>query len=99
MELRYPPSYVLDEMKFYEVNAALRYSHYAYKDSWEQARLIAYFIAQTNSTKRLDIEDVIKFYWEKEEKHTSISKEEIERLKRQAAQYIKASNNKEIREI
>ena len=86
------PSYVLDEMELYEIRALLNYEHYSHRDDWEQARMIAYMIAQVNSKKKLSYQDITKFYWENEddEKHeTSISKEDIERLKKQAQAYIK----------
>lgn len=59
----------------------------AYKDSWEQARLVAYMIAQTNSQKKLKLTDIIKFHWEKEESITTISNEDVDRLRERAKQY------------
>lgn len=89
MQLHYNPSYVLDEMQWYEINAALKYIYYSYKDNWEQARLIAWMIAQTNSRKKLSFEDIVKFNWEKEEiGDTSITKQDIERLKKAAKAYL-----------
>ena len=86
------PSYVLDEMEFYEIRPLLKYEYYSHRDDWEQARMIAYMVAQTNSKKRLSYQDITKFYWEKEEKEehdTSISKQDIKRLKEKADAYIK----------
>lgn len=84
------PSYVLDEMEFYEIKALLKYEHYSHRDEWEQARLIAYMVAQVNSKKKLTFQDITKFYWEneQEEHDTSISRKDIERLKKQAEAYI-----------
>lgn len=66
----------------------MQYEYLAYKDSWEQARLIAYMIAQTNSTKRLKLSDILKFHWEKEDaSDTSLSNEDVERLRQKAKQY------------
>lgn len=62
------------------------YEFLSYKDSWEQARLISYLIAQTNTTKQLKLTDILKFHWE-EEADTSISNEDVERLKQKAQQY------------
>lgn len=76
----------------YEVRAIMKYQYYAHKDEWESSRLIAYLIAQTNSKRKLSFTDIVKFHWEKEEEseeETTISKEEIERLKREADQYYK----------
>ena len=91
------PSYVLDEMEFYEINALLKYEHYSHKDDWEQARLIAYMVAQVNSKKKLTFQDITKFYWEDEqdEHDTSINKRDIERLKQKAEAYITELNKTE----
>ncbi|MCF0185738.1 MAG: hypothetical protein HUJ98_04515 [Bacteroidaceae bacterium] len=62
-------------MEWYEIKALMKYDYYSYKDSWEQARLIAYLIAQTNSTKKLRLLDIIRFHWDTDEAtpDTSIS--------------------------
>ena len=77
-------------MEFYEIRALLKYEHYSHRDEWEQARLIAYMVAQVNSKKKLKFQDITKFYWEEEEHDTSISKEDVERLKKKADEYIKS---------
>lgn len=89
--MHFPPDYVLDRMEWYEINAALKYQHYTFKEDWEQARLIAYVMAQVNSKKRLKIEDIIKFPWDKENNidDTKITKEDIERLNKLAQAYKK----------
>lgn len=72
------------------------------KDSWEQARLIAYVIAQSNSTKRLKPSDIIKFGWEQtDDKQTTnqsntITLEEFERIKAMALQREKVLKDKGI---
>ena len=83
-------------MQWYEISAALKYQYYAVKDGWEQARLISFLIAQSNSTKKLKMEDILEFPWEKNsnepiEDRTMITKEDIERLRKEAEQYL---NNK-----
>lgn len=96
MQCGYSAKYVLDEMEMYEVNAAMKYQYHSYKQGWEQARLVAYIVAQTQSTKRLTIQDIVKFEWEKEQEEdvdTSITKEQIEALKAQAQMYLKTQNN------
>lgn len=82
-------------MQWYEVNAALKYSYYAYKDGWEQSRFISYLIAQTNSRKKLTLEDITKFYWEKDniiESDTKITKKDIDRLNKMAQAYLNNKN-------
>lgn len=75
----------MDEMEMYEIRAVMDYEYLAHKDSWEQARLVAYLVAQSNSSKRINITDIAKFYWEKEEQ--AISNDDISRLKEKANQY------------
>lgn len=77
-------------MEWYEINAALEYQHYSFKEDWEQTRLIAFMIAQVNSKKRLKMEDIIKFPWDNElhdSEDTKITKEDIERLNKMAEAY------------
>lgn len=90
LKLHYPPEYVLDRMEMYEIRAIMDYEYMAHKDSWEQARLVAYLVAQSNSTKELKPQDIIKFYWEKDiagTDNTTLSNADKERLKERAKQY------------
>lgn len=64
----------------------MEYEYYAHKDGWEQARLVAYLIAQTNSTKQLKVTDILKFAWDSDT-DTSISNEDVARLRDKAKQY------------
>ena len=77
-------------MEMYEVRAIMDYEYLAHKDSWEQARLVAYLVAQSNSSKQLKATDITKFYWEKEEAGsdtTALSNADKQRLKEKAKQY------------
>lgn len=93
LHLGFDAEYVMDKMQMYEVSALMRYSYHKHKEDWEQARLISYLIAQTNSTKKLKIDDIIKFTWEKEQKNEKqnmdISQEEIEMLTKKAMEMEK----------
>lgn len=64
----------------------MSHSYYRHRESWEQSRLIAFLIAQTHSSKKLKLEDVMKFPWEKDTTPDAqkISKEDIERLTKEA---------------
>lgn len=78
-------------MEMYEVKAIMDYAYYAHKDEWEQSRLVAWMVAQVNSKKKIKLEDIIAFYWEKEkdaDTTTSISNADVDRLRKQAQQYI-----------
>lgn len=72
------------------------FGYYKHKEQWEQTRLISYLIAQTNSKKKLRLQDIIKFQWETDNESTKITNEEINDLSKQA-QEIEAmfAENKE----
>lgn len=58
------------------------------RESWEQTRLLGYIIAQANSTKSLKQTDILRFPWDEEdEKDTSVSDEDVKRLRALAKQY------------
>lgn len=89
------PDYVLDKIEWYEISALMKYQYYCMKDNWEQARLIAFMIAQTNSKHKLKLQDIIPFTWEEDETfedNKPISKSEVERLKQQAQNYLLNKN-------
>lgn len=94
MQLHYSPQYVLDEMQMYEVQVAMKYGYYANKDVWEANRLTAYIMAQVNSKRKLKVADIVTFPWEDKEEasDTRISKEDIQRLQKQAETYLKHNN-------
>ena len=74
----------------YEVQPLITFMHLKHRDSWEQSRMIAYIIAQVNSRKKLNPTDIIKFAWDNEEeinKETSMSNEDLERLRKKAKEY------------
>lgn len=81
----------MDQMQVYEVEDILKNLGETDVNSWEQTRFITYCIAQANSKKKLKPSDVMKFSWDKtinRTGETSISKEDIERLKQKAEQYL-----------
>ena len=89
-----PPSYILNEMEWYEINSLFKYRHYVSKESWEQARLITYMTAQVNSKRHLKLTDIITFPWEKEdEEQTKVTDEDVKRLKAMAQDYLSKGNN------
>lgn len=91
--MKIAPEYVLDRMQMYEVKTLLKYSYFSSKNNWEQARFIAYIIAASNSTKKIEMKDLIEFPWESEkpinESPAEITKQDFERLKQKAEQYLK----------
>ena len=76
-------------MQMYELEPLISNIHKRNKESWEQARLLAYITAQVNSTKKLKPSDIITFSWDEDTTgDTSISNEDVQRLKNKAKQYI-----------
>lgn len=75
----------------YEMRPLIKASHLKSKDSWEQSRMIAYIIAQSNSQKRLKPSDIISFAWDEEKPNdnTSVSNDDVERIMKKADELIK----------
>lgn len=93
LKLGLDPEYVLDRMRMYEAKSYMEYSHYREQDSWEQARLISYVQAQTQSSKKLKVTDIMRFPWEKDYKPEVMSDKDWERLKMRADALSKIINN------
>lgn len=75
----------------YEIVPYIQNIHLRSKEGWEQARLNAYITAQVNSSKKLKITDIMEFPWENKttkKGDTSISNEDVERLKIKAKQWM-----------
>lgn len=85
------PDYFLDKMQWYEVEACLDGLENKGKTSWEQTRFLAYITAQVNSSKKLKPTDILSFKWDeiKAGSDTSISNEDVQRLKDKAKQLTK----------
>lgn len=80
--------YVLDRMQMYEARTLMGHSASRDRDGWEQARLIAYTMAQCNSRSRLKLEDIVRFPWEKPQKREETTPEDFARLKARAQMLI-----------
>lgn len=59
--------YYLDYMQFYELYPLLSNMGVSIKQDWERSRLVAFVVAQANSTKKLKPEDIVKFAWDKKD--------------------------------
>ena len=83
-------------MQLYELEVILDNLHLKHKQNWEQTRLIAYIIAQSNSTKKINITDVVKFSWdaEKDETIDIMTDEDKDRLKKKSDEIINELNAK-----
>lgn len=79
-------------MQDYEIKPLMSDLYKRSRENWEQSRLISYVVAQSNSTKKITPSDIIKFPWENKEDLftgiTSISNDDVERLKLKSKQFI-----------
>nr|WP_317473164.1 hypothetical protein [Bacteroides hominis (ex Liu et al. 2022)]MDV6156499.1 hypothetical protein [Bacteroides hominis (ex Liu et al. 2022)] len=89
------PDYFLDKMTLAEVRCFLEGLIRRNRESWEQTRIVAYVIAQANSTRDLEPSDVLCFPWDvKEEKgQTTVTDEEMEMLREKAKLIEKEINH------
>lgn len=76
--------YFMDELQSWEVNDLLKCLKYADQASWEQTRWLMYVVAQVNSKKQLKLQDIMHFPWDSERVTTTISNEDIKKLKAKA---------------
>lgn len=84
--------YFLNEMQPFEVEAILESADYIDSLEWDRTRLMMYSTLAPNSSKKLEISDILTFPWDKEKTGSestdhSISNEDIERLRNKAKQY------------
>jgi hypothetical protein len=82
-----PIPYFLDDCSEWELNDLVELIPYCDRSTWEQSRMNAYIMAQVNSKKKLEPKDIVSFKWDDNngmevEHQTSITNEDIERLKR-----------------
>lgn len=82
-------------MSFYEINDLMEGIDYVDRVSWEQTRLLGY-LSMAPHCKKLDIKKILPFRWDENgndtsqsEKVTTISNEEIEKLKKESEKYEK----------
>ena len=89
-----PPAYVMDEMRMYEIGCLMPFLYLASKESWEQARLMGYISAQTHSTKKMSVSDIVSFPWEADANahDTAMSNADKHRLEQKAKQLEKQLN-------
>lgn len=80
-------------MQPYEIETIFNHLYLTHKEEWEQTRLLTYMTAQVNSKKKLELTDILQFPWEKKQHNTSISNEDIERLRNKSKEYGKRFSN------
>jgi hypothetical protein len=70
------PEYFLDEMSSDEVGYLSKAYYKAYKERWEMLRFSNHAILSSQSTKKLDVTDVMKFDWDDEALKSKLMTEE-----------------------
>lgn len=67
----------MDRMPLYEIETLIDNKWRKDKSSWEQTRMQAYFTAQCQSTKKVDIKEILPFPWDnvKIEEHEDTQEE------------------------
>ena len=94
MQCGVQPDYVLDRMNFYEIEALLDNLWMKNKESWEQTRIQAYITAQTQSTKKIDMNDMMSFPWEKKVEKVEDTPEDIEMMRKEMKEMESKLNKK-----
>jgi len=91
------PGYVMDEMEMYEVGCLMSHLYLVSKDSWEQVRFVGYIGAQTHSTQKMSVSDIMTFPWEGDggKKETSMSNADKRRLEEKAKRLEQRMNQHE----
>lgn len=84
-------------MQIYEIEALVENIWMKSKESWEQARLQAYVTAQCQSTKKMEIKDLMTFPWENaDNEKIEDTKEEREALMREMKAWENKMNNNDL---
>lgn len=77
----------------YELRALMKNSYLKKKDDWEIGRFISYVVAQVNSSKKITMDQLLKFPWEDDAKKNKeaqvVSKQEREELIRKSKEMEK----------
>ena len=94
MQCGVQPDYVLDRMKTYEIDCLIENLWMKNKEAWEQTRIQAYITAQTQSTKKLDMNDMMSFPWEKNEEKVEDTPEDIEMMRKEMKEMESRLNKK-----
>jgi hypothetical protein len=82
-------------MQLYEIEALMENLWMKDKESWEQTRTISYITAQCQSTKPLDMKQMMTFPWEKEQtEKVEDTQEERDAIMKEMKEWEKIMNKK-----
>ena len=90
-----PIEYFMDTMQEYEVNTVIQNIPYLNRNEKELDRYKLFVSVQSNSKKKINIEDILKLPWDEEGKNTgtAISEEEAKKLRDKARELERKMNN------
>ena len=94
MQCGVQPDCVLDRMQTYEIETLIENLWMKNKESWEQTRVQAYITAQTQSTKKIDMNDMMSFPWEKKVEKVEDTPEDIEMMRKEMKEMEDKLNKK-----
>lgn len=83
-------------MKLYEANMLIENITYVDRSEWERTRLNMWATIQSQSTKKINISDLMKFEWENDaHEHNSILTDNDKvKLQQRAQKYLQMVNGK-----
>ena len=83
---------MLDRAEWYELEILLQKYNEQNKEEWERTRFLSYIIAQTQSRKKLQLTDILKFEWDKKEQ-TVENKEDIQKRMEMFLKHIESKKD------
>lgn len=93
--------YFMDEMELYEVNTIIKDLKYIDRTSRELSRYEIYAIAQSNSSKKLKMTDILQLPWDEEGKNTgtAVTEEQAKEMRDRMKRLEKQIQNTQLVEI
>ena len=82
------PEYFLDRMTLPEADAFLEGWEERRREQWERVRSVCHAVIQSQSTKPLDPEDVMRFPWDNDRDTEEASPEDWERTRAEARRIL-----------
>ncbi len=79
---RLSPEYVLDNITFSEIDSIMTELELVNREEWEQTRMIMYSVLQSQSTKQLNINDILPFDWDDKKEKQGVTLTDIEEFKK-----------------
>jgi len=89
------PSYFLDEMEIFELEAIIKQYETQFKENWYHTRIIAHSIYNSQATKQIEYTDVLKFPWDNQQEDNNETVEiNVDELRKYAVEMENRLNGK-----